>query len=86
MKVKERGRERERERESILYQSISLFSSLSHSQLTEGISWSHIEFKDNQEILDLLAAKPLNIISLIDEESRFPKVPTAFFLYPIIHS
>jgi len=39
----------------------------------EDIRWEHIEFKDNQEILDLLAAKPLNIISLIDEESRFPK-------------
>ena len=42
----------------------------------EDIRWEHIEFKDNQEILDLLAAKPLNIISLIDEESRFPKVTT----------
>ena len=40
----------------------------------EHIKWEHIEFKDNQEILDLLSAKPLNIISLIDEESRFPKV------------
>ena len=40
----------------------------------EDIRWEHIEFTDNQEILDLLAAKPLNIISLIDEESRFPKV------------
>ena len=40
----------------------------------EGIRWEHIQFKDNQEILDLLAAKPLNIIALIDEESKFPKV------------
>ncbi|XP_019863708.1 PREDICTED: unconventional myosin-VIIa-like [Amphimedon queenslandica] len=39
----------------------------------EKINWSRIEFKDNQEILDLLGQKPLNIISLIDEESRFPK-------------
>lgn len=39
----------------------------------EGIRWQHIQFQDNQEILDLLAAKPLNIIALIDEESRFPK-------------
>ncbi len=42
----------------------------------EGIKWEHIHFVDNQEILDLLAAKPLNLISLIDEESRFPKVGT----------
>lgn len=48
--------------------------------LTENIKWEHIEFKDNQEILDLLAAKPLNIISLIDEESRFPKVKNSPFL------
>ena len=40
----------------------------------EGIKWEHIQFQDNQEILDLLAAKPLNIIALIDEESKFPKV------------
>ena len=40
----------------------------------EGIKWEHIQFEDNQEILDLLAAKPLNIIALIDEESKFPKV------------
>ena len=40
----------------------------------ENIRWEHIQFEDNQEILDLLAIKPLNIISLIDEESRFPKV------------
>jgi len=39
----------------------------------EDIRWEHIEFKDNQEILDLLAAKPLNIISLIDEESCSPE-------------
>ena len=40
----------------------------------EHIAWEHIQFKDNQDILDLLAAKPLNIIALIDEESKFPKV------------
>ena len=40
----------------------------------ERINWSRIEFKDNQDILDLIGQKPLNIISLIDEESKFPKV------------
>ena len=42
----------------------------------EGITWQHIEFVDNQDILDLLAQKPMNIIALVDEESRFPKVRT----------
>ncbi len=44
----------------------------------EAISWSHIEFVDNQEALDLIAAKPLNIMALVDEESKFPKVRGPF--------
>ena len=39
----------------------------------EGINWENIVFTDNQDILNLLSEKPLNIIALIDEESRFPK-------------
>lgn len=39
----------------------------------EGINWRHIEFVDNQEALDLIAVKQLNIMALIDEESRFPR-------------
>ncbi|XP_071481715.1 myosin-VIIa-like [Diadema antillarum] len=39
----------------------------------EGIQWQHIKFVDNQETLDLIAVKPMNIIALVDEESRFPR-------------
>lgn len=40
----------------------------------EHINWQHIEFVDNQDALDLIAIKQLNIMALIDEESKFPKV------------
>lgn len=48
----------------------------------EHISWQHIEFVDNQDALDLIATKQLNIMALIDEESKFPKV--SYFLNFII--
>jgi myosin-7 len=45
----------------------------------EHISWQHIEFVDNQDALDLIATKQLNIMALIDEESKFPKVRDFYF-------
>lgn len=39
----------------------------------ENIDWKNIRFIDNQDILDMIGLKPCNIMSLIDEESRFPK-------------
>lgn len=40
----------------------------------ESIVWKRIDYRDNQQILDTLAIKPLNMLALIDEESNFPKV------------
>lgn len=39
----------------------------------EGINWQNIEFIDNQEILDMIGLKPMNIMALINEETIFPK-------------
>lgn len=37
--------------------------------VSEGIDWSVLEFKDNQACLDLIAAKPLGILPLLDEQA-----------------
>lgn len=47
----------------------------------EDIKWQHIEFVDNQQVLDLLAQKPMNIIALVDEEGRFPKVKSFLIVF-----
>lgn len=39
----------------------------------EGITWTNINYTDNQENLDMIGLKPMNLLSLIDEESKFPK-------------
>lgn len=41
---------------------------------SENISWDYIHYTDNRPTLDLLALKPMSVISLLDEESRFPQV------------
>uniref|UniRef100_A0A3B4GVU8 Unconventional myosin-VIIa-like n=1 Tax=Pundamilia nyererei TaxID=303518 RepID=A0A3B4GVU8_9CICH len=42
----------------------------------ENIVWKHIDYQDNQRTLDVLASKSMNLLSLIDEESNFPKQAT----------
>lgn len=42
--------------------------------IKENISWSMIEFNDNQACLDLIETLPLSIINILDEECKFPKV------------
>lgn len=39
----------------------------------EKIIWKNIAFIDNQSVLDMIGLKPCNVMSLIDEESKFPK-------------
>lgn len=39
----------------------------------DGIDWTHVEFEDNQDCLDLIEKRPLGLLSLLDEECTFPK-------------
>ncbi|XP_077009590.1 unconventional myosin-VIIb [Tamandua tetradactyla] len=40
---------------------------------SEDIAWDYIHYTDNRPTLDLLALKPMSVISLLDEESHFPQ-------------
>lgn len=40
---------------------------------SEGIKFKHVEYIDNQPILDLIEKKPGGILPLVDEELRMPK-------------
>lgn len=44
-----------------------------HEYNKEKIIWKNIAFIDNQGVLDMIGLKPCNVMSLIDEESKFPK-------------
>ncbi|KAI3457512.1 hypothetical protein Pfo_014175 [Paulownia fortunei] len=45
----------------------------------DGIDWTKIDFEDNEDCLDLFEKKPLGLISLLDEESNFPKATDLTF-------
>lgn len=47
----------------------------------EKIIWKNIAFVDNQSVLDMIGLKPCNVMSLIDEESKFPKGNELVFVY-----
>uniref|UniRef100_A0A803MH59 Myosin motor domain-containing protein n=1 Tax=Chenopodium quinoa TaxID=63459 RepID=A0A803MH59_CHEQI len=44
-----------------------------------GIDWTKVDFEDNQECLNLFEKKPLGLLSLLDEESNFPKATDLSF-------
>ncbi|XP_069061831.1 myosin-IIIb-like [Pleurodeles waltl] len=46
----------------------------------EGVSWETVAFKNNKSILDLFLVKPVGILSLLDEQSTFPKATDSTFV------
>ncbi|KAJ8304543.1 hypothetical protein KUTeg_018126 [Tegillarca granosa] len=48
--------------------------------IKEGIDWNEIKFVDNQPLLNLFLNKPIGVLSLLDEESHFPKGTDASFV------
>ena len=49
----------------------------------EQINWESIKFQDNKQCLALITQKPIGLISLLDEECRFPKGTDETFLEKI---
>ncbi|XP_044736982.1 myosin-IIIa-like [Chrysoperla carnea] len=41
--------------------------------MAEGVPVDLVEFSDNKPVLDMLLSKPVGLLALLDEESRFPK-------------
>ncbi|XP_047071184.1 myosin-3-like [Lolium rigidum] len=50
-----------------------LFKLEQEEYLDDGIDWASVEFVDNTDCLSLFEKKPLGLLSLLDEESTFPK-------------
>ncbi|NXS28393.1 MYO7A protein, partial [Pomatostomus ruficeps] len=46
----------------------------------EGLHWETITFNNNEPILNLLLAKPLGLLSLLDEQSAFPQATDKTFV------
>lgn len=46
---------------------------LQDEYLNEDVDARLIEYEDNRPLLDLFLQKPMGMLSLLDEESRFPR-------------
>lgn len=45
----------------------------------DGVDWTKVDFEDNEDCLTLIEKKPLGVLSLLDEESNFPKATDLTF-------
>ncbi|KAL1110368.1 hypothetical protein AAG570_007899 [Ranatra chinensis] len=50
-----------------------IFSWEQQEYMAEGIPVDLVEFTDNRPVLDMLLSKPMGLLALLDEESRFPR-------------
>lgn len=41
--------------------------------MAEGVPVDLVEFSDNRPVLDMLLSRPIGLLALLDEESRFPR-------------
>lgn len=48
-------------------------NTLQDEYLNEDVDVRVIEYEDNRPLLDLFLQKPMGMLSLLDEESRFPQ-------------
>lgn len=48
--------------------------------LAEGVPVDLVEFSDNRPVLDMLLSRPLGLLALLDEESRFPRATDRTFI------
>eukprot|EP01133_Synstelium_polycarpum_P013441 gene13441-15840_t len=56
-----------------------VFKEEQQEYIKEKIDWSYIDFNDNQDTLDLIEKRPMCVLSLLDEESMFPKATAQTF-------
>jgi myosin-1 len=48
---------------------------------SEGIAWNHIDYFNNQIIIDLIEQKPIGIVSLMDEECTLVTMTTTKLIF-----
>lgn len=56
-----------------------VFKEEQNEYMKEKIDWTYVDFADNQDTLDLIEKKPMCILTLLDEESTFPKATNLTF-------
>lgn len=65
-----------------------MIHSIFKEYMAEGIPVDLVEFSDNRPVLDMLLSRPLGLLALLDEESRFPRATDRTFIrkYTLNHS